>query len=142
MIVDANILVFASDKSSRFHGSARLWLDGMLEGTTRLGLPWQSLGAFLRLSTNPRIFSRPLAPAAAWEQVESWLALEIVWCPLPGPSYADILGRLMLRYEVRGNLVTDAQLAALALEHGVPVASADTDFARFTEIKWVNPVAA
>ncbi len=141
MIVDANILLFASDESSRFHTSARQWLDEMLGGTTRLGLPWQSLGAFLRLSTNPRVFPRPLMPATAWEQIESWLSLEIVWLPHPGPSYFEILGRLVLVHEVRGNLVTDAQLAALALEHGVPVASADTDFARFTEVEWVNPVA-
>ncbi|MBA2331921.1 MAG: PIN domain-containing protein [Actinobacteria bacterium] len=141
MIVDANLLLFASDETSRFHVAARRWLDEVIGGPTRVGLPWQTLAAFLRIGTNPRIYPRPLTPAAAWEQIEAWLSLEIVWLPRPGPSYAEILGRLVLRHEVHGNLVPDAQLAALALEHGVPVASADTDFARFTEVKWVNPVA-
>lgn len=78
---------------------------------------------------------------SAWAQVSDWLALDTVWVPNPGPSYAEILGRLVLEYDVRGNLVPDVQLAALALEHGLAVCSADTDFARFTGVEWVNPVA-
>jgi len=140
VIVDANILVFASNKNSRFHESARAWLEGAMRGTTRLGLPWQSIGAFLRLSTNPRVLPRPLTPEIAWAQVEEWLSLGVVWTPQPGPSYAEIFGRLVVRHQARGNLVPDAQLAALALENGLAVASADTDFARFTEVEWVNPV--
>jgi len=141
VIVDANILLFATDEHSRFHESARQWLEERLRGTARVGLPWQSLGAFLRLSTNPRVYPRPLTPETAWTQVDSLLSLDIVWIPHPGPSYAEILGQLVLRHDVRGNLVTDAQLAALALEHGLAICSADTDFARFAEIEWVNPLA-
>ena len=141
MLVDANILLFAVDEHSRFQPTAREWLEEKLGGTERVGLPWQSLGAFLRLSTNPRVYPRPLTPETAWAQVRSWLALDIVWIPHPGPSYAEILGQLLLRHEVRGNLVADAQLAALAFEHGIAVCSADTDFARFTGVEWANPLA-
>ena len=141
MLVDANILLFAVDEHSRFHPTARHWLEETLRGAERVALPWQSLGAFLRLSTNSRVYPRPLAPEVAWAQVSAWLALDTVWAPNPGPSYAEILGRLLLRYDVRANLVPDAQLSALALEHGLSVYSADTDFARFTEIEWVNPLA-
>ncbi len=76
----------------------------------------------------------------AWAQVRTWLALDTVWVPSPGSSYAEILGRLVLGYDIRGNLVPDAQLAALGLEHGLAICSADTDFARFTGIEWVNPL--
>ena len=140
MLVDANILLFATDERSRFQPNARQWLEEKLGGTERLGLPWQSLVAFLRLSTNPRVYPRPLTPETAWAQVDSWLSLDIVWIPHPGPSYAEILGQLVLRHDVRGNLVTDAQLAALAVEHGLTLCSADTDFAGFPEIEWVNPL--
>jgi toxin-antitoxin system PIN domain toxin len=141
MLVDSNILLFAVDEHSRFQPTAREWLEGALRGTERVGLPWQSLGAFLRLSTNPRVYGRPLTSEVAWAQVSNWLALDTTWIPNPGPSYAEILGRLVLEYDVRGNLVPDAQLAALALEHGLAVCSADTDFARFTEVEWVHPLA-
>lgn len=141
MLIDANILLFAVDENSRFHPAARHWLEERLRGAERVALPWQSLGAFLRLSTNSRVYPRPLAPEVAWSQVSAWLALDTVWIPHPGPSYAEILGRLVVEYEIRGNLMPDAQLAALAVEHGLPVCSADTDFARFTEIAWVNPLA-
>jgi predicted nucleic acid-binding protein len=73
--------------------------------------------------------------------VSSWLALDTVWIPQPGPSHAEILGQLVLRHDVRGNLVTEAQFAALAFEHGLAICSADTDFARFTEVEWINPLA-
>jgi len=97
--------------------------------------------AFLRISTHPRAAEHPLAPAAAWRQVERWLAAEPAWIPLPTDRHPDVLGRLIAAYDLRGNLISDAHLAALAIEHGLTVCSADTDFARFTEIRWVNPVA-
>jgi predicted nucleic acid-binding protein len=73
--------------------------------------------------------------------VSDWLGAAATWIPTPGERHAEILGDLITRHGVRGNLVPDAQLAALAVEHGVAVASADGDFARFTEIRWENPLA-
>jgi toxin-antitoxin system PIN domain toxin len=141
MLVDANLLLFAVHRGSPFHAAARQWLTEQLNGSRRLGLPWQSLAAFLRIATHPRAFERPLEPAAAWERVTDWLDAEIVWIPEPGVRHAEILGHVIARHQIRGTLVPDAQLAALALEHGLSVVSADTDFARFTEIRWENPLA-
>ncbi len=141
MLIDANLLVFAVNAESPFHPKARAWLDDRLNGDRQVGIPWLSLAAFIRLVTNPRIVRQPLAPTEAWRQVETWLDNNLVWTPSPTPHHAKILGDLIKHHHPRGNLITDAQLAALAIEHGLEVCSADTDFARFTEIRWNNPLA-
>lgn len=141
MLVDVNLLLYAADARSRFHPVAREWLLGQLNGSRRVGLPWQSLASFLRLATHSRVSANPLPPAEAWQMISTWLGSPAAWIPEPGVGYPAILGDLFARYDVSGNLVPDAQLAALALEHGLTVYSADTDFARFTEVSWVNPLA-
>jgi uncharacterized protein len=142
MLVDANLLLFAVDRSSPFHRGASAWLSAQLNGPRRIGIPWQSLAAFLRISTHPRASVRPLTPDQAWALVAEWLDVGVVWTPEPGHRYAELLGEIVLRHEVRGNLVPDAQLAALALEHGLAVCSTDSDFALFTEVDWHNPLVA
>lgn len=140
MLIDANILLFARSTTSPFHEVARAWLEAQLQGPTRVGLPWQSLVAFARIATNPRVYESPLSPDEAWGQVDDWLAVEQVWVPLPTQRHAHVLGGFVRRYQLRANLLSDAHLAALAIEHGIGVASADTDFARFEEVRWVNPL--
>lgn len=140
MLVDANILLYAVDETSRLHAAAVSWLTDRLNGSVRVGLPWQSLVAFVRISTHPRASEHPLGPSEAWGYVEAWLASDAAWIPLPTDRHTDLLGALIATYELRGNLVSDADLAALAVEHGLVVCSADTDFARFKEIRWQNPV--
>ena len=139
MILDANVLVYAADRSSDQHETASSFLTDALNGDARVGLPWQTLGAYLRLLTHPRITRNPLSPADAWRDVDSWLAADVAWIPETGRRTTQILGQLITRYGCTGNLVTDAQLAALAIEHGVPLISADSDFARFPEVVWTNP---
>jgi toxin-antitoxin system PIN domain toxin len=141
MLIDANLLLYAVHRQSPFHVKARNWLAEELNGGRRVGFPWQSLTSFLRIATHPRAFDHPLAPADAWARVTDWLSADVAWIPEPGDRHAEILGDLVVRHDVRGNLIPDAQLAALALEHGLTVCSADTDFARFTGIRWENPVA-
>jgi toxin-antitoxin system PIN domain toxin len=141
MLVDANLLLYATDARSRFHRPAREWLLDRLGGNRRVGLPWQSLGAFLRLATHPRVSARPLTSAEAWRSVAAWLQAPVAWIPQAGPEHPALLGELIVRHEAAGNLIPDVQLAALALEHGLTVCSADTDFARFTEVRWENPLA-
>jgi uncharacterized protein len=141
MLVDANLLLFAVHRGSPFHVAARDWLTARLNGARRVGIPWQSLAAFLRIATHPRAFESPLEPPAAWRRVADWLDAPATWIPSAGPRHADILGELIARHQIRGNLVPDAQLAALALEHGLTILSADTDFARFDEVRWENPLA-
>lgn len=140
MLVDANLLLFAVDEASAFHARTRDWLTERLNGSRRVGLPWQSLGAFVRIATHPRASAEPLRPEEAWERVTDWLACQVAWIPEPGPRYAELLGNLVVRHGVTGNLVSDAQIGALALEHGLTVYSADTDFARFPEVSWQNPL--
>lgn len=139
MIIDANVLLYAVDSSSRFHAPAHDYLEAALGGVTRVGFPWASLLAFQRIITHPRVSSRPLSADNAWGFVTDWLAADQAWVPTPGPSHADILGRFLAAGDLRGNLVTDAHLAALAIEHGVAVASFDSDFARFEGLTWVVP---
>lgn len=140
MLLDANLLLYATDSKSPFHGPAKSWLLEQLNGSRRVGLPWQSLGAFLRLATHPRVSAHPLSAVEAWRTVSTWLQSSVAWIPGAGSEHPVLLGELIERHDVRGNLVPDAQLAALALEHGLTVYSADTDFARFTEVSWVNPL--
>lgn len=141
MLIDANLLLFAVDEASRFHQPSKEWITSHLNGPRRVGLPWQSLAAFHRISTHPRAFENPLSPDQAWEHVLEWLDADVSWIPQPGPHHGDLLGKLISRHQVRGNLLTDAQLAAIAQEHGLTVFSADTDFAAFTEVEWQNPLA-
>jgi toxin-antitoxin system PIN domain toxin len=141
ILIDANILVYAHVASMPQHRAAISWLDQMLNGTAIVALPWQSLLSFARLVTNPRLFERPLPVAEAWAQIEKWLDGPVVQIPNPGDRYQAILARLMVSYVDRSNLIPDAQLAALAIENGFVLCSSDRDFARFSELKWENPLA-
>ena len=140
-LVDANLLLYAVDEESRAHVAARERLEGALNGSRRVGLPWQSLSAFVRIVTHPRAVPTPLRSSDAWSFVDDWLDAPAAWVPVPGRGYRDLLGRLVRDLELTGNLVSDAALAALALEHGLTVVSADSDFARFRAVRWLNPVA-
>lgn len=140
--MDANLLVYAVNAAAPQHVAARSWLDSRLNGATRVGLPWASLLAFLRLTTNARVFPRPLSMADAWDQVTSWLHIGSAWVPAPTERHAGVLAHLLAASGVHGNLVPDAHLAALAIEHGLELNSTDGDFARFTGLNWRNPIAS
>lgn len=141
MLVDANILLYAVDETCRQHIAARDWLETALNGSRRVGLPWQSLTAFVRIATHPRALPSPLPATQAWAFVDDWLEAPVAWIPHPGPGYRAIISGLVCDLDLRGNLVSDAVLAALCIEHGLAVVSADSDFARFRELVWINPVA-
>lgn len=140
ILVDANILVYAHVREMSQHARSRQWLDEKLNGGSRVGLPWPSLLAFLRLVTNPRVFDRPEPLAGAWRQVEEWLALENVWIPAPTARHQEILARLLPEAEGDADLIPDADLAAVAIEHGLILCSADGDFSRFSGLRWENPL--
>jgi uncharacterized protein len=140
MLVDANLLLYAVDSRSPFHERARDWLIAALNGQVRVGLPWQCLVAFVRIATHPRASEHPLTPRQAWAHIHDWLACEVAWTPTPTDRHADVLGSLIVDHDLRGNLVSDAHLAALAIEHGLRIYSADSDFARFPQVSWINPL--
>lgn len=142
MILDANLLLYAVDESSSHNAAAASWLEEVLNGDSRIGLPWQTIGAFLRIVTHPRVAATPLSARDAWGYVADWLSVPVVWIPPATEATARVYARLCEQVEITGNLVPDAQLAALAVEHGVAIASADTDFLRFPGVRWVNPLRA
>ena len=139
MIVDANVLLYAVDSKSHFHATARTWLDEVMNGVERVGLPWVSLMAFQRIITHPRVTASPLTPADAWSCITDWLDADQAWVPNPGNRHSDILGQLLIDGDLHGNLVTDAHLAALAIENGTGICSFDSNFTRFNDLRWIDP---
>ena len=140
MILDVNVLLYATHSSSPHHHDSAAWLEAALVGDRRVGIPWQTVGAFVRIATHARVMERPLTTAQAWAAVDSWFAVPVVWMPPATERTARILKSLMLDHHLGSSMTTDAQLAALAIEHGVAVVSADTDFARFPGLTWINPL--
>ncbi len=141
IIVDVNLLIYATFKNIEQHDVAHAWLEARLNGLDRVGLPWHSLLGYLRIVTNRRAFPHAVGISDAWAQVDDWLACEVTWIPQPTERHAEVLGQLLQQPTVYGDLVPDAHLAALAIEHGLTLCSTDGDFARFRELKWQNPLA-
>lgn len=141
-LVDANLLLYAANRSAPEHERARQWLDDQLSGSARVGLPWPSLLAFVRLASNPLVMTSATTPAAAWGQVEQWLSADCAWIPAPGEQHARLMGEFCAAAGMTSRLVPDAHLAALAIEHGLRLCSSDADFARFPGLDWHNPLAA
>ncbi|MBT3271736.1 MAG: PIN domain-containing protein [Spirochaetales bacterium] len=139
-LVDANILIYAFDRGSVHHKKCRIWLDSHLNGKRKLGLPWNSLLAFARIVSNPRIYSSPVTVKEAWQQVEEWLAVKTVFVPEPTPDHQAVLGHVIRSRALTGNDLPDAHLAAIALEHGLVLCSTDSDFAKYRDITWENPI--
>ena len=134
------MLIYATHEFMPEHKLAKAWLEEVLNLQNRVAIPWSNLLAFIRISSNPRIFDRPLSTKEAVEQVKTWYSLENVWVPQPGKNYFEILTELLLQSNASGNLVSDAHLAALSIEHGLTLYSTDSDFAKFKVLKWVNPL--
>ncbi|MDP1611567.1 MAG: type II toxin-antitoxin system VapC family toxin [Sulfuritalea sp.] len=141
ILVDANLLIYAVNKDLPQHKQARAWWEGALSGAGDVGLPWVSLMAFLRICTNPRIFDSPLSPEQATSFIDEWLDRPNVRTVAPGPTHWAILKSLIRQAGTAGNLTTDAHIAALALEHGYTICSADNDFKRFPGVTHINPLA-
>ncbi len=140
-IVDVNVLLYAVDASARHHATARPWLDRAMSATETVGLPTAVSIGFVRIATHPRIFSSPLDPRVAIDTVRTWLARPNVTVPHPTDRHLDLLTELLESIGVGGNLVPDAHLAALAIEHGAEMVSYDNDFSRFPGLVWQSPAA-
>lgn len=140
MLLDANILLYAVDASSPLNERAADWLTTSLRGDRRVAIPWATIGAFLRISTHPRIYDRPLTGPEAAGFVRSWLDADPVWIPSTSERTFRHYDSLCEDQQVTGNLVPDAMLAATALEYGLTIVTADTDFGRFPDISTKNPL--
>jgi toxin-antitoxin system PIN domain toxin len=138
---DLNLLLYAFDSEAKAHEGARTWLEEILSGTEEIGFAWVVLLGFARMSTNPRIYEQPLAIVEALDVVDGWLAQPVAAVVEPTSRHARVLRGLLEPLGVGGNLVSDAHLAALAIEHGAEICSRDNDFARFSGVRWTDPLA-
>jgi toxin-antitoxin system PIN domain toxin len=137
---DANLLLYAYNEDAPQHEKAKKWLEASLSSPERFGLSWQVITAFLRISTNPKSFPLPFTLDEATEIVEDWLAQPQVIILVPTEAHWDIFSRLIKEGQTNGAIMMDAHLAALAIEHGATVATTDRDFARFSNLKTINPL--
>jgi len=140
ILVDVNLLVYSIDAGNRFHAETRTWWDNVLSSEQKVGLCLPSILGFLRLATNPRIFESPLAVHDAIGRIEGWLDQPRTTLLLPTTRHWKILRGLLESLGLAANLTTDAHLAAYAIEHGYELYSNDTDFGRFPDLRWVNPL--
>jgi uncharacterized protein len=141
ILVDVNLLLYAEDKSSEFHAAASTWWDDQLSGTEPVCLCWPVINAFIRIGTSPRVSRHPLTLTEATTRVQSWLDQPCVRIIQPTENHWKIFQQMLRVGNATANLVSDAHLAALAVEHNCVLESNDTDFARFRGLKWRNPIA-
>src|SRR5271165_271300 len=140
ILIDANILIYAVNSDSPLHRNAKAWLEATLSGPDTVGLSWTVLLAFLRLTTRPGIFEKPLSVKTAFDVVDAWLAQPSVVTVDPTAQHLRVVRDLLLPLGTGGNLTSDAHLAALAIDHGAELCSSDNDFARFGGLRWRNPL--
>jgi toxin-antitoxin system PIN domain toxin len=140
ILVDANLLLYAEDSLSEQHEEARAWWEGQLSGVEPVAVCWPVVNAFVRIGTNARLHQRPLTLREASERVQSWLDQPCVQVLQPGDQHWVIFQQMLRSGNAVGNLVSDAHLAALAVEHNCVLQSTDADFSRFRGLKWRNPL--
>jgi len=138
---DVNLLLYAVNSAEPLHAGSRRWLENSLSEQETFAFDWTVLLAFLRISTRAGIFARPLQAKQAFELIESWMSQPCAQVIMPTPRHAAVLQDLILPLGTGGNLTSDAHLAALAIEHGATLYSADNDFNRFPGLMWINPLA-
>jgi uncharacterized protein len=141
IIPDVNLLLYAYDSDSPFHAKAAAWWQDCLSGPEPVGIPAVVIFGFIRIGTHPRVFLNPLSPAEAAELVRSWIAQPMAQILDGGSNHLDRVLHLLDAIGTAGNLVTDAQIAAFAIEYEAVLHSADSDFTRFPGLRWKNPLA-
>lgn len=141
IVIDANLLLYAYSTTSPHHAAARSWLERVLSEPAPVGLPWTSISAFLRIATHSALPGRRLTIEEGTTIVRQWLDQPNVRVLVPGENHWRLLERMLLEGQARGPLVSDAQLAALTIEHGGTLCTTDRDFARFPDLRWKNPLA-
>ena len=142
IVLDVNLLIYAADGNAVLHDVARRWLQSIISGSELIGLPWQTIHAFVRISTNPRVSGGQVSIERSIGAIQQWMDLPHVRVLSPGERHWGILKDMLTEGQATGPLTTDAQLAAVAIEYGGVLHTTDRDFARFPGLRWVNPLAA
>jgi toxin-antitoxin system PIN domain toxin len=138
-LVDANVLLYAVNTDAPHHAPSVRWLDGALSGADTVAFAWIALLAFVRLSTKPELFPAPLDVEAAMDRVDAWLGASSAVIVEPTRDHSRIVRALLRPLGSGGNLVNDAHLAALSIEHRCGIVSFDNDFDRFAGVDWTLP---
>ncbi len=141
ILIDTNILVQAGIDSAPHHDRALRWLGGEFADGRRIGLPWHSLLGFVRLASNRVVFPHGPSVDEAWQSIRVWLSATNAWTPSPTERHVDVISELLESSKVRSRDVMDMHLAALAIEHGLTLCSADVGFARYRGLRLLNPLA-
>jgi toxin-antitoxin system PIN domain toxin len=139
-ILDANILIYAYNADAPQHRKAREWLERLFVRPDMVGAAWITLWAFLRIATNARAWPKPLSVHDAFGAIHQWFERPNMAIIHPGPRHMELLEELVREGNAPGPLVSDAALAAIAIENGATLASTDRDFSRFRHLRWINPL--
>ena len=142
IVLDVNLLLYAADGNAVLHERARRWLQSIISGSELIGLPWQTIDRFLRISTNRRVSGGQVSIEQSIGAIQQWMCLPQVRVLSPGERHWGILKDMLTEGQATGPLTTDAELAALTIEYGGVLHTTDRDFARFPGLRWVNPLAA
>jgi toxin-antitoxin system PIN domain toxin len=142
IVPDVNLLIHAYNSDAPHHAAAKAWWEDLLSSDQPVGLPWATSLGFIRLMTHRAVLVTPMVPQRAVDIVRSWHMRPNVYVLEPGPRHLEMLERLFAALGTAGRLVTDAHLAALAIEHQCELCSNDPDFSRFPGLRWRNPLAA
>jgi uncharacterized protein len=140
IIPDINLLLYAYDAASPFHTKAAAWWQACLSGEEPVGLPQVVVFGFVRVGTNARVFQHPLTPTEAVGHVRNWQRQPVVKLLEASPEHVERVLKLVESLGAAGNLVTDAQIAAAAIEYDAVLHTADSDFVRFQNLRWLNPI--
>jgi len=142
IVIDANLLIYSYDLDSAHHKKSHSWLEEALSGVEPVGLPWQSVSAFLRVITNRRLSGMRVSLQQAVQVVDEWLQQPNVQILVPADQHWSVLRQMILEGQASGPLVSDAEIAAITIEHGAVLHTADRDFARFPGLRWKNPLTS
>ncbi len=140
ILIDANLLIYATLDTGVHHAPARDWLKDQMDRAPHIGLPWHSLLGFVRISSNKHLYPHGPSVDTAWSVVKAWLSVDHVWIPSPTDRHAETIGQLLSAAKIGSGDVMDIHLAALAMEHGLTLCSADKGFARYRNLRWLNPL--
>jgi toxin-antitoxin system PIN domain toxin len=141
IVLDVNLLIYAYNKNSQEHAKARHWIEQLFSSSESVGLPWQTISAFLRITTHPNLKDLRITVEQSSKIVDRWLEQPNVRILIPGEGHWALFRRMLLEGQASGGLVTDAHLAALTMEYGGVLHTMDRDFSRFPGLRWINPLS-